>query len=341
MKALVTGATGQLGNNLVRALLQKGWQVRALARSVEKAQRLLGDTNAEIVIGDMEDVAAFAHTLDGVDAVFHTAAYFREYFDIGDHWAKLKQINIDATLELMTLAEHYGVRKFIHTSSSGVIGPREDGKPADETAKAGHLAHENLYFRSKLMAEEAIYAWMQGHHMPVVLILPTVMIGPYDAAPTGIGEAIMTIARGAMPAVPPGGFEFVDSRDVAAAMIAAYENGKAGERYIISEGYHTMQELAQAVCHSSGAQAPRIQLNLPMAMITAMMSEFGARITGSRPLISRAAVRTMTQSHHVTASKARQALGLKTRSFAESIRDEVAWYRSNGYLEAPKPGTAG
>lgn len=203
MKALVTGATGQLGNNLVRALLQKGWQVRALARSVEKAQRLLGDTNAEIMIGDMEHVAGFAHALDGVDAVFHTAAYFREYFDIGDHWAKLKQINIDATLELMTLAEHYGVRKFIHTSSSGVIGPREDGKPADETAKAGHLAHENLYFRSKLMAEEAIYAWMQRHHMPVVLILPTVMIGPYDAAPTGIGEAIMTIARGAMPAVPP------------------------------------------------------------------------------------------------------------------------------------------
>jgi dihydroflavonol-4-reductase len=341
MKALVTGATGQLGSNLVLALLQKGWQVRALARSAEKAHRLLGNTSAEIVVGDMEHVAAFAPALHGVDAVFHTAAYFREYFDVGDHWAKLKQINVDATIALMTLAEQHGVRKFIHTSSSGVIGPREDGKPADETTNAGRITHENLYFRSKLLAEEAIHAWMKTHPMPVVLILPTAMIGPRDAAPTGIGEAIITIARGAMPAVPPGGFEFVDSRDVAAAMLAAYEHGKAGERYIISEEYHTMKELAQAVCDSSGAHPPRIHLNVPMATLVAGLSELGAHITGAKPLISRAAVRTMTHSHRVTARKAQQALGLTPRSFAESIRDEVAWYRDNGYLAAVTPGTAG
>ena len=105
MKAFVTGSTGLLGNNLVRALLAQKHQVKALARSQRKAEQLLGDTAAEIVVGDMDDVAAFADELAGCDVLFHGAAFFREYFQPGDHWATLKRINVDTVIESFEAAE--------------------------------------------------------------------------------------------------------------------------------------------------------------------------------------------------------------------------------------------
>src|SRR5918994_6485261 len=114
MKAFVTGATGLLGNNLVRALRAEGHDVRALVRSDTKARQLLGDTGAELVLGDMEDVPGFAETLAGCDVVFHTAAYFREYYASGDHWPKLKAINVHGTLALAEAAHTRGVRRLIH-----------------------------------------------------------------------------------------------------------------------------------------------------------------------------------------------------------------------------------
>ena len=85
MKVFVTGSTGLLGNNLVRSLVENGHTVVGLVRSEEKGRWLLGDTGAALVKGDMRDVPAFASALDCCEAVFHTAAYFREYYQPGDH----------------------------------------------------------------------------------------------------------------------------------------------------------------------------------------------------------------------------------------------------------------
>jgi dihydroflavonol-4-reductase len=332
MRAFITGATGQLGTNLVHLLLAQGWQVRALARSQAKAKQFLGNTGAEIIIGDMENVQGFAHALEGVDVVFHTAAYFREYFNIGEHWQTLKKINVDATIELMTLAEQKGVKKFIHTSSSGVIGKTANGRLGDESTPPDEGSMSNLYFKSKVLCEQAIVEWQKTHAMPVVLILPTAMIGTYDAGPTGIGEAVINIALKKFPMIPPGGTSFVDSRDVAQAMIVAVEKGKNGERYILNEAYHTMHEFAQVTAKSARVPAPNITMPYPLAMFVATMSEFGARLTGAKPLISKAAVNTMMMGHQLNSTKAQRELGFRARPFAQSIQDEVAWYKDNGFL---------
>src|SRR5689334_16399159 len=112
MKAFVTGSTGLLGSNLVQLLLAQGFEVKALARSKQKAEQILGkNTKAQIILGDMEDVGGFASELADVDVLFHVAAYFREYFGPGDHWTKLKQINIDGTIQILTEAEKRGVKQ--------------------------------------------------------------------------------------------------------------------------------------------------------------------------------------------------------------------------------------
>ncbi len=121
MRAFVTGSTGLLGNHLVRLLVAQGHHVKALARSREKAAKLFGDLAITIVQGDLLDVSRFAPELAGCECLFHTAAYFREYFQTGGHWDLLEQTNITGTIALLHEAERRGMRKVIYVSTVGVI----------------------------------------------------------------------------------------------------------------------------------------------------------------------------------------------------------------------------
>ena len=122
--AFVTGATGLLGNNLTRLLIEQGVRVRALARSAEKARTQFGNLPVEIVIGDMEHPRGFAAALQGVDAIFHTAAYFRDSYKGGTHWDELHRTNVLGTAALLKESYAAGVRRFVHTSSVAVLhGP--------------------------------------------------------------------------------------------------------------------------------------------------------------------------------------------------------------------------
>src|SRR5712692_8359732 len=191
MRAFVTGATGLLGSNLVHALLSQGHQVRGLVRSKEKAVRVFPSGQVEFITGDMSDVAAFAPSLAGCDALIHTAAYFREYYQPGDHKAILEKINVQGTINLLIAAEKAGVKKAIHISSSGVIGLKPDGSPGDENTPPDDHSTSTLYFASKISAELAIGRFLKERALPVTLILPGWMWGPGDSAPTGSGQLVL------------------------------------------------------------------------------------------------------------------------------------------------------
>ena len=127
----VTGATGLLGNNLVRELVARGHAVKALVRSRAKGEQQFKDLpGVELVVGDMADVDAFAASLQGCDTVFHTAAYFRDSYKGGSHWEELDKINVSGTRNLLGQAYRAGIRRFIHTSSIAVL----DGAPAVSSA---------------------------------------------------------------------------------------------------------------------------------------------------------------------------------------------------------------
>src|SRR5258708_22846109 len=118
MRALVTGSTGLLGNNLVRTLIDAGHEVWALARSKEKAQREVGDTAARGVLGDIRNVANFAYELRGIDVIFHTAAYFREDYNPADHSHAMDLTNVNGTIELALAPPPMRVPTMTYTPSS-------------------------------------------------------------------------------------------------------------------------------------------------------------------------------------------------------------------------------
>lgn len=328
MRAFVTGSTGLLGNNLVRALLAQGHEVKALARSQRKAEQLLGDTAAEIVVGDMDDVAAFADELAGCDLLLHGAAFFREYYQPGDHWATLKRINVDAVIEIFEAAEARGVRRAIFVSSSGTVGEGPNGTPGDETAPPPAIAADNLYFRSKVLADAAVADWLPGRKLEVVTILPGWMYGPYDAAPTSSGQIVLDFLHRKLPAIIPGAGSVVDARDVAQAMIAAVTGGRSGERYLVGGQSHTLAEIIGCLEEVSGVPAPRFYMPYPIALSAAWIAETAARLRNQTTLMTINGIRTLQHNPGYNSAKAIAELGVTFRPLADTLRDEVAWYRS-------------
>jgi dihydroflavonol-4-reductase len=332
MKAFVTGSTGLLGNNLVRLLLAQGHAVKALARSHSKAQQLLGDTGAEVVVGDMDAVDRFSNTLEGCDVLFHGAAFFREYFQPGDHWATLKRINVDAVIEILTAAERHGVRRAVFVGSSGTVGHAPGGALSDESTPPpapGESNSANLYFRSKVLAEEAIREWLPGRRLEVVTILPGWMYGPFDAAPTSSGQIVQDFLDRKLPGIIPGGGSVVDARDVAQAMVAAATRGRSGERYIVGGHPHTLEEIMACLEQVSGVQGPRRRIPYAAAVTVAWIAETNARLRKQPTLMTVSGIRTLQHIHQLDSTKAMQELGVSFRPLAETLADQVAWLRSS------------
>jgi len=329
VKAFVTGSTGLLGNNLVRLLVKQGYDVKALARSRLKAERLFSDIPVTIVLGDMQDVSQFASELDGCDVLFHTAAFFRDYYQPGNHWKALWETNVQGTIALLTAAEQHGVKKVIYVSSSSVIGAGPGNAPGDESTPADAKQLKNLYSKSKALAEEAIDTFLTQHTLPVVLILPTAMFGPGDIGPTGTGRMVQDFLSRKIPGIVDGGLSVVDARDIAQIMLTAVEKGKSGERYIAGAGYLTMADILAVLEKFSGVPAPTRHIPYAATLAYATVLEWVGQISRRPVLVSRESVRILHTQRRVSADKAKRELAATFRPFEQTIQDEVAWYRTH------------
>jgi dihydroflavonol-4-reductase len=332
MKAFVTGSTGFLGSNLVQALLERGYEVKALARNKQKAQKVLGHLKLEIVEGDLDNVAKFAAALKGCDVLFHTAAYFREYYAPGNHWATLEKLNVTATIELLAAAEKHGIKRAIHTSSSGVIGMKPNHQPGDETTAPDAKRLENLYFRSKLKADEAIGEFLKHSKLEVITVFPGWMHGPGDAAPTAAGQVVLDLLTRKIPAYPDGGTTVVDVRDVANGMILALENGKNLDRFILAGKYLNLQEIGAAIERISGVPTPKHVLPANIVLAIAWVSERISSITKQPSSMTVEGVKTLLPKDIASSDKAIRELGVTFRNFDETTNDAVNWFRTNNYI---------
>ena len=334
----VTGATGLLGNNLVRELVARGFGVKALVRSKAKGEQQFGDLpDVEWVVGDMADVAAFAASLQGCDTVFHTAAFFRDNYKGGSHWEALEKINVDGTRDLLHQAYRAGIRRFVHTSSIAVLDG-EPGSSIDETCLRSD-ANADDYYRSKILADRVVLSFLDAYpDMHACMVLPGWMWGPGDIGPTSSGQLLKDVVNGKLPGLIPGSFSVVDARDVAWAMIAAAKHGRRGERYLAAGRHMTMRQLVPLLGRIAGVKTPDRQLPFPLLYALAAVQEVYARVTGKPILLSMATLRLMRREENRTCFnhlKSVQELGLSFRALEVTIADTVAWYREQGGFGKP------
>lgn len=331
--AFVTGATGLLGNHLVRQLLGGGSHVKALVRSRSKAQAQFAGLPVEIVTGDMCNVSGFAQHLRGVDVLFHTAAYFRENYTGGSHRDELSRVNVEGTRDLLSHAYAAGVRRFVHTSSSAVLTGKP-GQTIDETMSRP-VGEASDYPLSKIQADAEIAAFLESHpDASACMVLPGWMVGPADIGPTASGQLILDFLGRKLPGIPPADFPVVDARDVAQAHVEAARRGRRGERFLVAGRPMDMSELFSILEEVSGIRAPRRHLPISLLYALAVVNEAWHSVSRRPVLISLVGVRLMAQSrgrNHCDSTKAQLELGVHFRPVRETLRDTVDWYRRNGW----------
>jgi dihydroflavonol-4-reductase len=321
--AFVTGASGFVGANLTRALLARGWRVRALVRGAAPS---LAGLDVELVPGDVF-ADGLAGAMAGCDALFHLAATY-------SLWRRDRQdvirSSILGTRHVLRAARDAGVPRAIHTSSVAAIGVRRDGVPADERHQTPFDDLVGTYKRAKYLAELEVFQAI-GAGQDVVIVNPTTPVGPWDAKPTPTGEIVVRFLTGRMPAYVDTGLNVVDVRDVAAGHILAYERGATGERYILGNENLTLRELLRRLAAITGRREPRVRLPYVVPLAYAALGEYVLARTGVRPDVSVESVRMSKQRMFYTAEKAVRELGLPQSSVTGALADAVTWFQEHGY----------
>ena len=328
MKSLVIGGTGQLGANLVRALLEHGHQVRVLHRSSSDTFTIDG-LDIERVVGDLNDGESLRRACDGRQVVYQAASYYPSAtipVDVAKGQA-LKE-----TIFLLEAVRAAGVERLVFTSTLTTVGfPKTVGHPANETCQFSTRYTDNPYLMAKTAMEEKILQSAQLG-IPAVVVIPTEFFGPYDQRPTS-GTHILMIAKGQMPVYISGRVNVIDVRDVAVAMIRAAERGRVGERYLVGNWNTTQKDLNALIAQVVGVAPPLFPVPFGLARWGSKAGEWFFRSCLRRPpYLPGFFVEVMAHMQHYDCSKAQGELDYPRSAIEGAIEDALTWFRENRYL---------
>lgn len=327
MSILVTGATGFIGANLVRALLDEGCAVRVLVRPDSNLSNL-HSLPIEKAFGDLRDVPSLRNALKGCHTLYHVAAHYSLWTP---NPQTLYDINVVGTTNLLQTALDLGLEKVVYTSSVATVGMPNDGQPGDETMFLPLSEAVGHYKRSKVLAEQrAVDFCQQG--LPVVIVNPSAPIGPWDVKPTPTGKIILDFLQRKMPAYLDTGLNLVDVRDVAQGHLLAAQRGKIGERYILGCRNMTLQGILQELALVSDLPAPKIRIPYHVALAAGYISELISRLTRQPPRVPLSGVRMARHPMFFSAQKAIRELGLPQSPIEQALHQAVQWFRDHGYV---------
>ena len=323
MKFLVTGATGLLGNNIVRQLLVAGETVRVLARATSDPRPLAG-LDVERTEGDVRDAAAVATACQHVDAVIHCAGHVH----IG--WTQRdvhEQINVIGTRNIATAARQAAAR-MVHVSSVNALGLGHRSSPADEeTALSGIV--ECPYVLTKREAERVVLEEV-SRGLRAVIVNPAFMLGPWDWKPSS-GKMLLALAR-FVPSAPLGAASFCDVRDVATSAIVAAAKGTPGRRYILGGHNLTYWDAWRQMARSAGKRGPFLPMGPLFRGIIGPILDTYTRLTGREGDANSAAIAMGRQQHCFSSHRAEQELQYAIRPWEQTLLDSWAWFREHNYV---------
>lgn len=322
-KILVTGATGLVGYNIVQALLRREHQVRILARSVIKAQRLLPSV-CEFVEGDITNKASLYPAMEGCDQVYHAAGFPEQWMR---NPSVFEQVNVNGTRKVVDVALDIGVERFVYTSTIDVF-----------QAKAGETFDESVidpnpkgtyYERSKQEADKLVTAALDKG-LPAIFLHPSAVYGPGPLVKSspGVNDLILKLYKGQVPALLPGGFPVVYGPDVGEGHVLAGEQAAVGSRFILSDQYLPLSALAKTVYEELNIKKRfPVTMPLPIAKVVSDVGEVVANIINKPPLIPKGQLTFLQWQAVPSSEKALQTLGWKSRGFRECVKPTYSFVK--------------
>lgn len=329
MQAFITGATGFVGGNLIRELLNQGIKVRALARKGSDLSNLSG-LAIEQVEGGLNDEKLLEKALSGCEWLFHVAAHYS--LCLKDSQA-IYQANVEGTKNILSAARLAGVKRIVHTSSVAAIGVAAEGQIADEQTTTSLNVLISDYKKSKFLSEELARNAAKGG-LPVIIVNPSTPIGPYDVKPTPTGDIVLKFLRRQMPVYVHTGLNLVDVRDVAKGHILAAEKGKIGERYILGNKDVTLKEMLDILAKITNLPAPKRSIPHWIPIAVSYIDELViSRFLGREPTVTINGAKMACHPMYYTSQKAVKELGLPQTPIETALKDAVEWFQNNGYLK--------
>lgn len=322
-RALVTGATGFIGGNLVRTLRRAGVAVRALVRDEAAGGALEG---AELFVGDLLEPDSLAGIEREIDLVVHCASLLGKW---GTRDALLHEVNVGGTVALLERFRGGGLRRWVHLSAGGVSGPLKQGR-VDETHPCRPAT---AYERTKLMAERRVLERSRQQGLPAVVVRPTFTYGPGDPHKLALFRAVK---RGRYVFIGNG--ESVNHpvfiEDAVRGILLAAERGRIGEVYIIGgERPVSKRELVYTIADALGVRRPRYRIPRSMAVVLGWKLELLGRMVGFEPILTRSRVMMMADNFGYSIAKAREELGYAPRTgLREGIEATVRDYAERRLL---------
>lgn len=327
MLAFLTGTTGFVGSHVARALAEQGADLRLLVRPNSNTNNI-DDLRAERVTGDLRDPASLEKGIAGCEVVFHVAADYRLWVRDPD---EMYRANVEGTRAILEAARKNRVRRVVYTSSVATMGFTSNGQRADENSPVSLDKMIGPYKRSKFMAEQvAIEAARAGQD--VVIVNPTTPVGERDIKPTPTGRIVVDFLKKKFPAYVDTGLNLVDVKECARGHIAALEQGRSGERYILGGENLTLKQILDKLAAITGLPSPSVRVPYVLALATGVVDEiYTGRIRGREPRATIDAVRMGRKKMFVTSAKAERELGWECLPVDDALRRAATWFKQNGY----------
>lgn len=317
MKTLVTGATGLLGNNVVRQLVERDREVRVLIRESSDT-RPLADLPVEICYGDIRDAQRVQDAVDGAANVVHCACHIQ----IG--WSRFefsRAVNVTGTAHVARACRASSAR-LIHVSSVDALGIGSPDRPADETSpRVGKTPC--TYVVTKCEGEEVVLAEVD-RGLDAVIVNPSFMLGPWDWKPSS-GRMLLGVAERFTPLAPSGGCTVSDARDVATGILSAIEHGRTGERYILGGRCLTYLDLWREFAAVTGTRPPWRRAGRWVQKLAGAAGDATTWLTGREPDVNSASVAMSQLFHYYCSDRAERELSYSCRPLEQSIRDAWDW----------------
>ncbi len=328
---LVTGATGHIGNVLVRLLLERGERVRAMIMPGEDVTPLHG-LDVEIVEADVLDYQSLQKVFEHIDVVYHLAGIISI---LPGKDQMVQAVNVIGTRNVIQAARSVGVRRLVYTSSIHALQRVPEGILIDESIPFDIEHAISSYDSSKANASLEVLKAVK-HGMDAVIVCPTGVIGPFDFRRSEMGQLILDCVEQKPMLYVDGAYDFVDVRDVAEGLILAGEKGRAGERYILSGERITVPDIIKIVQEILGTRLLSLKIPFSLASLSARITPLYYRLTHAKPRFTTYSLATITSNSFISHAKANLELGYQPRPLRESLGDTVRWFKKNkAFLKKP------
>jgi dihydroflavonol-4-reductase len=319
MKCVVTGATGHIGNVLVKDLYNHGYEVTAIV--LPKDEYGMIEPYAEIAIGNILDSSFLESVFQDADWVFHLAGIV----EIGSGKKKLiNLVNVEGTRNVLNACLKTDVKRLIYTSSVHAIKELPKPQIQSEVTEFNPDEVHGLYAKSKALATKIVYE-QKDSKLDIVIVHPSGVLGPYDYKMSNTTQMFVDFMLGRLTAYLRGGYNFVDVRDVATGIRLAAEKGRRGECYILSGSEITVKELLDEIAKISGKKVVKTKLAYKFILAMSYFAEIYYKIVRQKPLLTHYSIIVLNSNYHFSNQKAKDELGFTVRDIKETIQDTMAY----------------